>query len=72
MWVNVSLEKEFKDSLSISTTPSFVILRPHTSKVLNHDETAINEETLKKLLDKVSGGDGRFKKLKALPALILR
>lgn len=58
MWVNTALEQSAKTVFGISSTPSFVILRPTTKKMLIQDEKSITEESLKKLLDKVSGGDG--------------
>ena len=72
MWVNTAVETEFKKATGVESTPAFVVLRPHTKKLLSHDEKEISEESLKKLLDKLSGGDGKFKRLKELPALTAR
>ena len=69
MWVNTVLETDFKSSFAITETPSFVILRPTTKKMLLHDEKSITEGSLKKLLDEVSGGDGKYKRFKVLPEL---
>jgi hypothetical protein len=63
MWINLSIEDAFKTQFEVNSTPSFVILRAPTKKLLIHDEKEISEGALKKLLDKMSGGDGRFKRL---------
>jgi len=57
MWANVALEKEFRSVAGVKSTPSFVILRPNTNKLMNHEETSITEDALKRLLDKIAGGD---------------
>merc|ERR1719502_1152445 len=67
MWMNLAVESNYKDLFSPKMLPSAVVFNPHKRlrfTSLDHGED--NEikgdvQSLEKLLDKVLGGDARFK-----------
>merc|ERR1711866_20501 len=67
MWMNLAIESAYKDLFSPPMVPSAVVFNPHKRlrfTALDHGED--NEikgdlQSLEKLLDKVLGGDSRFK-----------
>jgi len=67
MWMNLALEKEFKNLFEPEQMPSAVVFNPHKrlrfTKLEHGDEGEIkgDETGLTKLMDKVLGGDARFK-----------
>merc|ERR1712146_465584 len=67
MWMNLAIESAYKDLFNPVMLPSAVVFNPHKRlrfTALDHGED--NEikgdlQSLEKLLDKVLGGDARFK-----------
>lgn len=67
MWLNLAIESEYKALFAPAQTPSAVVFNPHkrlrfTSMDHGEDgEVKGDEQGLSKLMDKVLGGDARFK-----------
>merc|ERR1712107_614052 len=67
MWMNLALEEAFKALFEPEQMPSAVVFNPHKrlrfTKLEHGDEGEIkgDETGLTKLMDKVLGGDARFK-----------
>merc|ERR1719356_1053047 len=67
MWMNLGIEGAYKDLFSPPMLPSAVVFNPHKRlrfTALDHgedNEIKGDEQSLEKLLDKVVGGDARFK-----------
>jgi len=67
MWMNLALEKDFKNLFEPEQMPSAVVFNPHKrlrfTKLEHGDEGEVkgDETGLSKLMDKVLGGDARFK-----------
>lgn len=80
MWLNLAVEKAYKDLFNPPMTPSAVVFNPHKRlrfATLDHgedNELKGDEQGLTKLLDKVLGGDARFKMVpgQKLPAWATR
>lgn len=79
MWLNVGIEKEYKELFAPEELPSAVVFNPHKRlrfTELDHQEGAVkgNEQGIVKLLDKVLGGDARFKMVpgQKLPSWVIR
>merc|ERR1712187_36137 len=80
MWMNLAIETAYKDLFSPPVLPSAVVFNPHKRlrfTALDHGED--NEikgdvQSLEKLLDKVLGGDARFKMVpgQKMPAWAVR
>jgi len=67
MWMNVAIEGEYKTLFDQPVLPSAVVFNPHKrlrfAKMDHGEENEIkgDEDSITKLLDKVLGGDARFK-----------
>jgi len=67
MWQNMAVEKAYKELFAPVQLPSAVVFNPHKRlrfTALDHgedNEIKGDEASLEKLLDKVTGGDARFK-----------
>merc|ERR1711862_835548 len=67
MWMNLDIETEYKKLFSPPQLPSAVVFNPHKRlrfTALDHGEdndVKGDEHSLEKLMDKVLGGDARFK-----------
>jgi len=66
MWINLALEKDFKELFAPAQLPSAVVFNPHKrlrfAKLDHGEEGEVkgDEQGLAKLVDKVLGGDARF------------
>merc|ERR1719428_2077256 len=80
MWMNLAVETAFKDLFEPPVLPSAVVFNPHKRlrfAKLDHgedNELKGDEQGITKLLDKVLGGDARFKMVpgQKLPAFVAR
>eukprot|EP00932_Pfiesteria_piscicida_P007803 SRR837773.1801.p2 GENE.SRR837773.1801~~SRR837773.1801.p2 ORF type:complete len:420 (-),score=230.03 SRR837773.1801:189-1367(-) len=80
MWINLAIETNFKDLFEAPVLPSAVVFNPHKRlrfTNLDHgenNEIKGDEQAISGLLDKVLGGDARFKVVKGqkLPAWAAR
>mmetsp|Transcript_115735 Transcript_115735/g.247377 ORF Transcript_115735/g.247377 Transcript_115735/m.247377 type:complete len:426 (-) Transcript_115735:181-1458(-) len=80
MWINLATEKAYKDLFDPAMLPSAVVFNPHKRlrfAKLDHgedNELKGDEQGITKLLDKVLGGDARFKMVpgQKLPAWVTR
>merc|ERR1712194_463222 len=69
MWMDLAIETEYKDLFEPAMVPSAVVFNPHKRlrfAKLDHgedNEVKGDEQGLQKLMDKVLGGDARFKVL---------
>ena len=74
IWVDASAEPEFVKpfELAESDMPKIVIMSPGKRKRFLIHEGAISEDAIEKTLDKILGGDARFKMIKGnkLPELV--
>merc|ERR1712176_749983 len=67
MWLNLAIESEYKTLFAPAQTPSAVVFNPHKRlrfTSMDHGEEGEvkgDEQGLTKLMDKVLGGDARFK-----------
>jgi len=67
MWMNVKVEGEYKKLFEPAVFPSAVVFNPHKRlrfAMMDHGEDSsikADEQSLTKLMDKVLGGDARFK-----------
>jgi len=67
MWMNLAIESTYKELFDQPVLPSAVVFNPHKrlrfAKMDHGEDNEIkgDEESLTKLLDKVLGGDARFK-----------
>merc|ERR1712242_552068 len=67
MWMDLGVETAFKDLFEPAVLPSAVVFNPHKrlrfTKLDHGEDNEIrgNEQGIGKLLDKVLGGDARFK-----------
>lgn len=65
MWINISIEKNFRSLFGVNKFPSVVVFNPYKRiryAKLNEDAVA-TQENIEKLLEKISGGDAKFKML---------
>merc|ERR1719343_1866367 len=80
MWMDVAVETEFKALFEPAVLPSAVVFNPHKrlrfTKLDHGEENEVkgDEQGLTKLMDKVLGGDARFKMVpgQKLPAWTAR
>jgi len=74
MWMNLDLEKEYKALFSPDTLPSAVVFNPHKRLRFALLEGEGTESAIVSLVDKVLGGDARFKMVpgQKLPGWALR
>jgi len=73
-WLDVSEEKEFASTFEVpeSDLPSVVVLNPGKRKRFLVHEGDITSANIEQTLDKILGGDARFKSIKGnkLPELV--
>merc|ERR1711907_587190 len=80
MWMDLKIETAYKDLFAPEQLPSAVVFNPHKrlrfTKLEHGDEGEIkgDESGLSKLMDKVLGGDARFKMVpgQKLPTFVTR
>lgn len=73
MWMDASAEKDFAATFNLEDQyPRLVILNPGKRKRFLLHEGEINEKSIEKTLDRILGGDARFKAIKGnkLPDLV--
>lgn len=73
MWIDQSKEPQFTSIFNLdSNLPKLVILNPGKRKRFMLHEGEINEKSIESTLDKILGGDARFKAIKGqkLPELV--
>ena len=72
MWLDAQTEPDFAATFAIEDYPSIIILNPGKRKRYLAHEGEINDETVEKTLDKILGGDAKFKTIKGnkLPELV--
>lgn len=73
MWVDASAEKDFVSTFNQDyETPKLVILNPGKRKRFLLHEGEVQEKAIEKTLDKILGGDARFKAIKGnkMPDLV--
>merc|ERR1712050_530399 len=65
MWMNTKIETEYKALFAPEAMPSAVVFNPHKrlrfTKLSDDDDVKADQQSLTNLLDKVLGGDARFK-----------
>ena len=64
MWINSDTQTEWVEKFEITTTPSFVILNPGRRKRYIKEDTKLTYDTMFNQMEKISGGDARFKPLR--------
>jgi len=80
MWMNLAVETTYKELFAPTQFPSALVFNPHKRlrfTLMDHGEDAEvkgDEQGITKLLDKVLGGDARFKMVpgQKLPAWAAR
>jgi len=80
MWINLAVEKAYKDLFNPAQLPSAVVFNPHKRlrfTAMDHGEEGEvkgDESAISNLMDKVLGGDARFKMVpgQKLPAWAVR
>ena len=72
MWVDASAEKDFVTVFNLEyDTPKLVVLNPGKRKRFLLHEGNVAEKEIEKTLDKILGGDARFKAIKGkIPELV--
>eukprot|EP00386_Alphamonas_edax_P007273 GDKI01024165.1.p2 GENE.GDKI01024165.1~~GDKI01024165.1.p2 ORF type:complete len:105 (-),score=48.71 GDKI01024165.1:67-381(-) len=63
MWMDMNIESEWAKLFDVSQLPNVVVFNPHKRLRFTklEQDTAASEENIKALLDKIMGGDARFK-----------
>merc|ERR1712087_804839 len=65
MWLNLGIETEYKDLFAPTAMPSAIVFNPHKrlrwTKLSDDDDVKADQSTISNLMDKVLGGDARFK-----------
>lgn len=71
-WLDASTEPEFASIFNLESFPQVVILNPGKRKRFTMHEGEISGEAVEASLDKILGGDARFKAIKGntLPELV--
>merc|ERR1711871_403708 len=69
MWVDASVETAFASGFGVSTRPSIIAFKPCKRKRFALHEGDFSERDISNFLDKVMGGDVRFKNVADLPKL---
>lgn len=72
MWVDANLQDKFVTTFEITDFPSLIVLNAgKRKKYMSHPEEEVTHESLSSLLSTITGGNGRFKKVKGneLPPL---
>jgi len=75
MWINLSEEKNYKELLELPEIPGVVVFNPHKRlRFTKLEDGKAEPNSIMKLLDKILGGDARFKPVKGqkLPAWAIR
>lgn len=74
MWLDTTAEKDFAATFNLDTSsePKLIILNPGKRKRFLLHEGVITESAIEKTLDKILGGDARFKAIKGnkMPELV--
>ena len=72
MWIDATQEPEFAGIFNVQEYPSIVVMNPGKRKRFLIHENELSAEGVQKTLDKILGGDARFKNIKGnkLPALV--
>jgi predicted transcriptional regulator len=73
MWLDASAEQEFANVFELGESmPSVVVLNPGKRKRFLVHEGEITKDSVQKTLDRIMGGDARFKNIKGntLPKLV--
>lgn len=72
MWVDATAEKDFVSVFNLEyDTPKLVVLNPGKRKRFLLHEGNVTEKEIEKTLDKILGGDARFKAIKGkIPDLV--
>jgi len=73
MWLDASAEKEFADTFQLGEDlPKAVVMNPGKRKRFLIHEGEISKDGIEKTLNKILGGDARFKNIKGnkLPELV--
>lgn len=74
MWMNTSIERAFAELFEVDAEPSVVVFNPYKRlRFIKLDKEA-NAENISSLLDKINGGDARFKNVpgQKIPAFVDR
>lgn len=64
MWIDLNAEPQWKSVFGVENYPSVVILNPGKRKRFVLHEGDLNTQSLKETLEKINGGDARFKAIK--------
>lgn len=64
MWLDVNNEAPWKAVFDVSTYPTVVVLNPGKRKRYVVHEGDLSLESLKSTMEKINGGDARFKAIK--------
>eukprot|EP00923_Selenidium_pygospionis_P041014 GHVN01071039.1.p1 GENE.GHVN01071039.1~~GHVN01071039.1.p1 ORF type:complete len:412 (+),score=70.60 GHVN01071039.1:64-1299(+) len=75
MWMDITLETNFKELLGVTETPSVVAFKPHKKlKWTGLGDQKATKQSIEKLLEKILGGDARFVSVKGdkLPRFVER
>jgi len=75
MWINLEIEKNYAELFELEETPGIVVFNPHKRlRFTKPDEGKADANTINSLLDKILGGDARFKVVKGqkLPTWAVR
>jgi len=72
LWLDATAEKDFADIFQLDSYPSVVILNPGKRKRFTLHDGEITSAGVENSLDKILGGDARFKAIKGnkLPELV--
>lgn len=72
MWLDAAAEPQFTETFGLESYPQVVILNPGKRKRFTLHEGTISSANLEKTMDKILGGDAKFKQIKGntLPALV--
>merc|ERR1711920_310074 len=65
MWLNLGVETEYNKLFAPTAMPSAIVFNPHKrlrwTKLSDDDDVKADEHTISNLMDRVLGGDARFK-----------
>lgn len=64
MWLDVTTESKWKPVFEVEGYPSVVVLNPGKRKRYVRHEGELNTESIRSTLEKINGGDARFKAIK--------
>lgn len=75
MWIDTNLHPEWAKTFEIETFPQVVVLNAgKKKKFMPHTEELVTESSLTNLLNAITGGNGRFRRVEGnqLPKLVNR